>query len=86
MFHYYVAEVDHGSQLRSLETFERVRNFKLRICSCVIIILSNTGLYKSVLFTGSLGKLVFLSSCAFYIFYLLCVKLDVIFINFVTIA
>ena len=59
MFHYYVAEVDHGSQLRSLETFERVRNFKLRICSCVIIILSNTGLYKSVLFTGSFGKLVF---------------------------
>ena len=52
--------------------------------SCVVIILFNSGLYKSAFFTDSFGKLVFL--CTFCVFYLFCVELDAIFINFIIFA
>ena len=46
--------------------------------SCTVIILFNTGLYKSAFSIYSFGKLVFVAFC------LLGIEFDVIFINFVT--
>ena len=55
--------------------------------SCVVIILLNTGLYKSAFSTNSFRKLIFCLSALFVcVFCLLCVDFDLIFINFVTFA
>ena len=50
--------------------------------SCVVIVLFNTGLYKSVFSTYSFGRQVFLSFCAFSV----CFEFKVIFINFYNIC
>ena len=48
--------------------------------SCVVIILFNMGLYKSVFSMDSFGKLVFLSFRAFCVFRLLCIEFNLIFL------
>ena len=51
--------------------------------SCLVFILFNTGSCKSAFSTDFFGKLAFLSFCAFRVFCLFCVELDVIFTNFI---
>ena len=51
--------------------------------SFVVFIFLNTGLCMSAFSTNSFRKLLFLSSCAFCLFRLLCVEFDVIFIIFI---
>ena len=53
--------------------------------SCLIIILFNTGLWKSVFSTYSVARLVFCLSMfsVFWVLYVQCFKFDVIFIDFI---
>ena len=60
---------------------KELRNCNLRINLCVVIILFNTGLYKSAFATYLFGKLVVLSFCAFCA-YFFCREFDVIFLHF----
>ena len=67
ILNYYFTSTYHKSRYSGL-LLKGATKFYFTHDSCVVIILFNTGLYKSVFSTYSFGKLVFLSLCLFCVF------------------